>query len=325
MRKLAPSRGSGNATCGLRRVALACTLAVVLTACSDLPSEVAPGAVDPGTTDQPADNGPDHSDGARASDHPTAAATPGDGATPARPGTEPDPGQGQQLPATTPAEDAGGVGGNGRAILRGDRASVVVEIDVQQGVTVDDVAVSHLLDTIRQVADKPGGVALTGGNAFVSDRTEWTAADLRSAVAANRTTATTDDQVSIHVLYVAGSHHHDGGGETEAIGLAFSASTIALFPDRWSGLGTLLGSSRAIERAVLVHELGHLLGLVNLTYTSDIAHEDPDHEGHSSNQGSVMHWAIESTLIGQFFTGPPPDRFDADDHADLEGLRTGKY
>ncbi len=124
------------------------------------------------------------------------------------------------------------------------------------------------------------------------------------------------------MLYVRGSHAQDGE-QTNAIGLAYSASTIALFPERWSGLGSLLGSDRAVERAVLVHELGHLLGLVNLTYQSPIDHEDPEPRGHSSNQASVMFHAIESTLIGQVFSGPPPDRFDEADAADLEGLRTG--
>ena len=170
---------------------------------------------------------------------------------------------------------------------------------------------------------KPGGIVFQGGNTFASDRTSWSSDDLRAAVAANRTTATTDDHVSVHVLYVAGSHVQDGQ-QTDAIGLSYSASTIAVFPDRWEGLGTLLGSGRAIERAVLVHELGHLLALVNLGYTSDIDHEDPDHPGHSRSRGSVMFYAIESTLIGQVFSGPPPDTFDDADRSDLEGLRTGR-
>ena len=197
------------------------------------------------------------------------------------------------------------------------------EIDAQEGVEVDEAAVEHLLAVLARVVDKPDGIVREGGNTFVSDRTSWTADDLRAATAANRTTTTTDDRVSVHLLYVAGSHA-DEDGQTNAIGLAYSASTAALFPQRWQGVASLLGSARAIERAVLVHELGHLLGLVNIGYESDVDHEDPDHPGHSSNRGSVMFHAIETTLIGQVFDGPPPNTFDDADRSDLEGLRTGR-
>lgn len=225
--------------------------------------------------------------------------------------------------ALTAANDRGGVGSNARAMLRGDRPGLVVEIDVQQGVRFGQDAVDHLVAVLGRVLDKPGGIRFAGGNTFASDRTAWSTDDLRAAAAANRSTATTDTEVSVHVLYVAGGHQQDGE-QTSAIGIAFSASEVALFPDRWQGISGLLGSSAAVERAVLVHEFGHLLSLVNIGYRSDIDHEDPDHPGHSSNQQSVMFHAIESTLIGQVFSGPPPDDFDDADRADLEGLRTGR-
>lgn len=223
----------------------------------------------------------------------------------------------------TPADDGASVGANARAILREDRPTLVIEIDVQEGASVDQAAVDHLANVLGGVVRKPGGIVFEGGNTFASNDTSWTADDLRAAVAANRSTATTDDRVSVHVLYVRGGHEQNGE-QTSAIGLAYSASTVALFPQRWQGLGSLLGSGRAIERAVLVHELGHLLALVNLGYTSDLDHEDPDHPGHSANRQSVMFHAIESTLIGQAFSGPPPDTFDDADRSDLEGLRTGR-
>lgn len=249
------------------------------------------------------------------------------GSSPASPSAtataEPPASAAPTTPPLTPADDAAGVGANARALLRRDRPALVVEVDVQQGVAVDQDAVDHLTAVLRQVVDKPGGIVFEGGNTFADDRTTWTADDLRQAAAANRATATTDDRVSVHVLYVAGSHAQDGE-QTNAIGLAYSASTVALFPQRWQGMTSLLGSGTAIERAVLVHELGHLLALVNIGYTSDIDHEDPDNPGHSASQESVMFHAIESTLIGQVFSGPPPDRFDGADRSDLEGLRTGR-
>lgn len=224
----------------------------------------------------------------------------------------------------TPLDDASSVGFHGPAMLRPGVQRLVVEVDVQDGVQPSQGALDHLVATMRAVVDKPGGVVLSGGNTFASDRDQWSTADLRQVAAQNRDTRSAGDTVSVYVLYVEGEFVSDGQS-TNAIGVAHSASEMALFPQRWEGLGGLLGSDSAIERAVLVHEWGHLLGLVNIGYESEIDHEDPEHPGHSSNRGSVMYWAIESTFISQVFSGPPPDDFDQADLADLEGIRTGKY
>jgi hypothetical protein len=63
---------------------------------------------------------------------------------------------------------------------------------------------------------------------------------------------------------------------------------------------------------------------VNLVYTSPADHEDDDHPGHSNNDESVMYWAVESQSLNSFFTGNLPNEFDADDLADMEGMKSGE-
>ena len=75
----------------------------------------------------------------------------------------------------------------------------------------------------------------------------------------------------------------------------------------------------AIEDAVTMHEVGHLLGLVDLYLETGRA--DPEHPGHSRNTRSVMYWAVESNLVADLLTGGPPKDFDNDDLADLQSIR----
>ncbi len=310
----------------LRLTSLLLATALAATACgsasevvSDLASEAGEAVgevVGELASDAPGDGGADGSGG-------------GDGGEGGEPAGGGDAGAGDGAESVddalgAPLDDFAGVGFHGAAMLRGSIPRLVLEVDVQDGVRVTQSALDHLVARMRQYVDKPGGVVLAGGNTFASDRTQWSSAQLREIAAANRDNFSGGDAVVVYVLYVEGEFIADGQ-RTNAIGVAYNASEFAVFPDKWSGLGGLLGSDAAIERAVLVHEWGHLLGLVNIGYTSEIDHEDPEHPGHSRNQGSVMYWAIESTLISQVFSGPPPDDFDDADRADLEGIRSGKY
>jgi hypothetical protein len=85
------------------------------------------------------------------------------------------------------------------------------------------------------------------------------------------------------------------------------------------GLPLVTAPASSIEKAVLVHELGHILGLVNNHLPMATPHEDTGHETHSTNQNSVMFWAVEQSDIVEFLQGrtEPPNQFDSDDIADM--------
>lgn len=216
-------------------------------------------------------------------------------------------------------DERGEVGAMCRTYLRAGVPRLVVEIDAQAGAELSPGAVEHLLDALGAVVDKPGGVALAGASTIAGGPRTWTLDALRDAAAANRDHHTTAEAAVVHVLAVRGQM------DSDAIGVAFSATEAAIFPDRIDALAALLGGQEAVERAVLVHEAGHLLCLVGIDYDSEIPHEDPAHPGHSSDRASVMFHAIETSAIAQLFTGPPPDRFAPADLADLEALRSGRY
>lgn len=122
----------------------------------------------------------------------------------------------------------------------------------------------------------------------------------------------------VHVLYVdGGSRDHKG-----ATGLA-NGHTAFLFGSQRHL--PAFGEDRAyIERAVLVHEVGHLLGLVNRGVPMVRPHEDPASPHHSANPESVMTSAVDAgeALLARLDEGrAPPSTFDADDLADLRAYR----
>jgi hypothetical protein len=120
----------------------------------------------------------------------------------------------------------------------------------------------------------------------------------------------------IRLLYLRGSSSDAEG----ALGLAVRGDVAAVFADEVRAAATPLIGSDAIERAVSLHEVGHLLGLVDLFLQTGRA--DPEHPGHSPSQDSVMFWAVESGLFADVM-GDLPQDFDAADLADLAMIRRG--
>lgn len=256
----------------------------------------------------------------------TAAEPPGDpdGGAQADPPAQPAPGAQDEEPeaAERPAglpDDRAGIGAMCRPYLRGDVPRLVVEIDAQPGAAPARAAVDHLASVLGDVLDKPGGVRVAHEEIPGRART-WTRDEVRELAQQHRDRSSSGDELVMYVLALRGQFER-----TEVLGLSFSATEFAIFPDTIGTVSTLLGGRAAVERAVLVHEAGHLLCLVNLTYRSDIDHEDPEHPHHSGDRASVMHWSIETDAIAQFFTGPPPADFTDNDRADLDGLRDGRH
>lgn len=75
----------------------------------------------------------------------------------------------------------------------------------------------------------------------------------------------------------------------------------------------------AFEAAAVLHELGHLFGLVNGTGEGE-DREDKDHPRHARDEDSVMHWAVETpSLLNVFASGPQSD-FTGPNRCEMERI-----
>lgn len=268
--------------------------------------------------DEPADGG---DGGAQGGDAPAPRGGGSKQAPTTRP-SEPAPGGDGGAPATAPppAESDDGdrksPGAFARTLLRPQPATaLVLERYVQEGADVASSSLSHSAQVLGEVSAKPVDtrppIVLPGG------ARAWTAGELRAT--ADRVAATPQGggKAVIRLLLVRGTFE----GNDDVLGVALRGDLIALFRDSIASASTPLISGRSIEDAVLLHEIGHLLGLVDVAL--DTGRADPEHPGHSKNRESVMYWAVESSVVSQVLEGGPPNDFDAADLADLRSLRNG--
>jgi hypothetical protein len=225
----------------------------------------------------------------------------------------------QRVTATTAAGDGGASGPPGayaRTLLRRESSgSVSLDVIVQSGASLRSTTTDHLLSLLtRESANAPSLVR--GKDITASDQT-WSPGKIVAAADSNAGARGSTDRPAVHVLALHGGLE----GDANAIGVAVRGDVFAVFVDHVRDASTPLVPQRVIEDAVAVHELGHLLGLVDLALNRHRG--DPDHPGHSTNRGSVMYWAIDSDLVTQVLDGAPATDYDQEDRADLATLRSG--
>lgn len=213
------------------------------------------------------------------------------------------------------------MGDDAVTLLRPDPPRLVIEVDAVQGETPTSSALAHLRSVLSQVVSKPGGIdVIATASAGAAQRAKYTVEDLVALEGKYRRTRRDATQASVYVLYLNGSY----AGSDSALAVSYGGSSFAVFSEQLDAAVTALVSRAPIERAVLVHEAGHLMRLVNVGYRSPRNHEDKAHPNHSSNPDSVMYWAVEDISVTALLKGGPPDDFDAADRADLDDIKAGR-
>ncbi|MFL6205590.1 MAG: hypothetical protein ACJ739_09580 [Acidimicrobiales bacterium] len=224
-------------------------------------------------------------------------------------------------PSTTTAPRSsslspGGVGDLAGALLRpgnGDR--IVVEVRAQAGAAPRAATLQHLVGVLHQVSGK--AVAVDGVDPLAGGARDWTSASIAAAADHTGAHGQGGTQVVVRLLFVHGTFE----GDESVLGVSVRGDVAAIFTDQVDAASGLLSDPAVVEDAVTMHESGHLLGLVDLAI--DTGRDDPQHPGHSTDERSVMYWAVESDLIGEVLGGGIPTDFDARDRADLARIRAG--
>jgi hypothetical protein len=228
------------------------------------------------------------------------------------------------LPTSAPAPGSdpivtaarGGPGGAAGVILQPAPAkSIVLEILEEPNVKANVAAIAEVIKDLKDLSGKPVQEVHNPLPAGSSGK-KWTEAELAKLADANSKVPQGGDKFVFKFLYVKGANAR---GDS-ILGEAFRGDLFAAFPERYEGTTT----PQRVITTVTVHETGHLLGMVDL-YLQTGRHDtkdDPAKGGHSSNQGSVMYWAVDPYLFGGVF-GSGTDKFDADDLKDLAAIRAG--
>ena len=213
-------------------------------------------------------------------------------------------------------------------LWRSVASSIIVEVDAVDGQAPDPSALELLRTTLAAVTGK--AVAVTGPTGMPPQGGPYSPADLERI---HRETAFFGGQggyldggrAVLHVLYLDGRTDGDDAEHRTLGRTLMEHGVVAIFRSSYSSAhrvvdGEWVDATAEMDRHVLLHEVGHALGLVGNGIPQVRDHGDPDSPGHSRYPESVLYHHPPMTPK-QLVTGPVSTTFDVDDLADLAAFR----
>lgn len=205
----------------------------------------------------------------------------------------------------------------------GTYTRLVVEVDWVAGQRPSASALDLLERRARQHLSKPGGVQVVASDEFPATGGRYTPEDLHDLEDRHRDRRKRGSTAVMYALFLDGSSAGDSE-DGRVLGVAYGPSSLAVYKESVrraaDGGGAVLISATDIERSVLVHEAGHLWGLVDNGIEMCRDHADEDHPRHSANPDSVMYWAVGTDAVQNLIRrrdSAPPTTFDGDDVCDM--------
>lgn len=119
----------------------------------------------------------------------------------------------------------------------------------------------------------------------------------------HRATQSGGDILAYYVVWLDGYYAEAGKRREEVLGVAFGNGIIAMFKPviAKSALPLLPNVSRVVEQVVLVHEVGHAIGLVNNGIPLASPHQDGPNGAHCTNDRCVMYFSVEGVEAAREF------------------------
>ena len=212
------------------------------------------------------------------------------------------------------------IGTSAREILTDTEfTSIELEIQYVVGFEPHGELINDIKLFLEELIHKPGGVEIYTSAIAPINQESYTLREIRDIEDANRNTYNVGKKLGMYILFLDG-YSSDDTNANFTFALVHRNTSVAMFAKRMrERSGGLNEPSRALlEKTVTRHELGHLMGLVNVGSGMVHNHEDERNPGHCDNTECLMYWAVESRGVLNMLDGKKMPVLDENCRKDLK-------
>lgn len=207
--------------------------------------------------------------------------------------------------------------GNAAAgLLAGDTyTSLHIELQYAPGMQPETQTLTNLNNFLSERLNKPAGITVTTKQVNSFGKPTVSIADITAFTDKYRTLYTDGNQITLYILFADADYSTSG-----VVGVAYRNTAVCLFEKTiQANSGGINQAGRVkVETGVLLHEIGHLLGLTNNGTSMVTPHEDGANKAHCNNSNCLMYYSIETTGLMNMLSNAVP-ALDANCLADLKG------
>jgi len=196
--------------------------------------------------------------------------------------------------------------------------SLDVEIHYMKGFKPQEETITNLETFLLTYLNKPHGIFIHLREIDAIENTALMREDLLALEHSNRSLFAHQQRHAIYVLFTNGDHINN-----KILGMAYKNTSAVIFGKAIRENSNLEGklTRMELETAVLLHEMGHLLGLVNKGSEMESGHADTVHETHCANPRCLMYYSTETKKLSLVLLKGNIPELDEDCIRDL--LRNG--
>ncbi|MCB0395390.1 MAG: membrane metalloprotease [Flavobacteriales bacterium] len=207
-----------------------------------------------------------------------------------------------------------------QSFLSGDDFTKLnVEVQYVTGFAPTAATIANLKSFLEKYLNKPGGIAIVQTEVSSSGKSVYTIDDVKAIETAHRSQKTDGSTLTAYFLFADGDYAGNAGS-SKVLGIAYGNSSMVIFEKTirdFSG-GLTQPSVTTLESAVVHHEFGHILGLVNNGTPMQTAHQDAANGKHCDDKNCLMYYATETSDVVANLVGGTIPELDSRCAADLK-------
>ena len=197
--------------------------------------------------------------------------------------------------------------------------SLVIEVFYVENFRPNPQTLVNLKNFMQARLNKPGGVTIIENQIQSPGMAPYDINEIAQLESAIRTKYNAGNILTLYMFFADGGTTNDTDTQF-TLGSAYRNTSFVMYESSIQNLSGGVGEPSRVnlETTVIQHELGHLLGLVNLGTPMQTNHEDSAHPKHCTNENCLMYWEAEGSGLLEMMVGGNVPQLDANCLADLQ-------